>query len=82
MSSGNKCPLARYSIANRMKMNVDTSSTQNASIAIAYDVKNCSSAVITTDSASHPITDGSAGSVKSFRSQKMNSPSGTAATAM
>ena len=34
MSSGNKCPLARYSKANRMKMNVEISSIQNASIAI------------------------------------------------
>ena len=34
MSSGNRCPLAMYSNAKRMKMNVETSNTQNASIAM------------------------------------------------
>ena len=46
-SSGNKWPLARYSNAKRMKMSVEISRNQNASIAIVYEMKNCSSAVST-----------------------------------
>src|SRR5579883_1095191 len=80
MSSGNRCPLARYSNANKMKMNVDTSSTQNASIAIAYEVKNWSSAVSTTETKNHPSAAASGGRTKYFLRQKMNNPSGTAAT--
>ena len=38
MSSGNKWPLAMYSNANRMKIKVDTSSTQKASKAMLNDI--------------------------------------------
>src|ERR1043166_1915539 len=81
MSSGNRWPLAMYSNANRMKINVETSSTQNASIAIVYDVKNCSSAVRTDEIRKTPSVVQAGGSTKYFRQYNMNSVSGSAAIA-
>src|SRR6185369_9299038 len=80
MSSGNRCPPARYSKANRMKINVATSRTQKASNAIVNERKNCSSAVKTSEIAKAPIRTGSVGTTKYSRCQRMNNATGTAAT--
>src|SRR5712671_6531572 len=81
MSKGKRCPLAMYSKAKTIKINVDTSSTQKASIASAYDVKNCSNAVSTTENRKQAKVSAVFGRMKYLLKDHMNRPSGIAATA-
>ena len=57
-----------YSKANNMKINVDTSRTQNARRAMVYDVKNCNKPVNTMDAINQPNVDASVGTTKKFLS--------------
>src|SRR5205814_671125 len=80
ISSGNRWPLAIYSKANRMKIKVETSKTQNASIAIVYDIKNCSSAVSNVERRNSPSEAQLGGRTKYWFRHKMKTASGRAAT--
>src|SRR5271168_208708 len=77
MFSGNKCPPAMYSKANNMKMTVETSSSQNASKAMVYDIKNCNARARTIDAKKPPQAAASGGATRYCRSQKIKMPSGT-----
>ena len=81
MSKGNMWPLAIYSKANRIKMNVDTSRTQKASIAIVYDMKNWSSAVSMVDTRKNPKVVKFGGRTKYCRKHRTKIAKGAAATA-
>src|SRR5580700_11104294 len=80
MSRGNKWPLARYSKANRIKINVEISSSQNASMAMAYEMKNCRSAVNTSETTKTGSVKGLAGGRTYCRKQRINTANGSAAT--